>query len=183
MADDHPGIAVASGRTTAGGLASFDWQVGARMQRQRMRLGMSRAQLASQLGQAEEDIESYERGWCRVDATGLRAIATLLDVDMTFFYGQRPAHSDALAPGAGSSRCGAEPSLLTSRVGLCPDPSPAIEQAAAFVAALETVRAFCRQADSGVREKVVAAIMEIPPGEAARRGMEAVRLAPPDWTL
>ena len=64
----------------------IDIHVGSRFRFRRMLLGMSQEKLGERLGLTFQQVQKYEKGVNRVGAARLQAIATALDVPVTFFY-------------------------------------------------------------------------------------------------
>ena len=63
-----------------------DRHVGRRVQEKRLDLGLTQTALAKAVGVSFQQVQKYEKGVNRVGAARLQAIATALDVPVTFFY-------------------------------------------------------------------------------------------------
>ena len=64
----------------------IDFQVGARLRGRRKQLEMTQAHLGGALGITFQQIQKYERGANRVSASTLYEIATILEVDIGYFF-------------------------------------------------------------------------------------------------
>ncbi|HEX2553111.1 MAG TPA: helix-turn-helix domain-containing protein [Microvirga sp.] len=77
----------------------IDKHVGSRIRMRRALLGMTQQRLADSLHLTFQQVQKYEKGTNRVSASRLQQIATLLGVEVGFFYegaGQVPGGSSAL---------------------------------------------------------------------------------------
>ena len=77
----------------------IDKHVGSRIRMRRALLGMTQQRLADSLSLTFQQVQKYEKGTNRVSASRLQQIATLLGVEVGFFYegvGQVPGGSSAL---------------------------------------------------------------------------------------
>ena len=74
-----------NGQQVAQHISSNDAQIGHRIRRQRLLIGLSQARMAAALGISEQLLESYEAGSTWIDLTSLMEIADLLCVDINFF--------------------------------------------------------------------------------------------------
>jgi transcriptional regulator with XRE-family HTH domain len=91
------------GQHVAHPISSHDAQVGHRIRRQRLLMGLSQARMASALGISEELLESYEAGRTWVDLVSLMEIADVLGVDINFFnHGPSGRGGSASASHSGS---------------------------------------------------------------------------------
>lgn len=63
-----------------------DIELGHRIRLRRVEQKMSQAELGEALGVSFQQVQKYEKGVNRVGAARLQAIATALDVPVTFFY-------------------------------------------------------------------------------------------------
>jgi len=63
----------------------IDQQVGARLRMQRMLVGMSQEKLGDALGVTFQQIQKYEKGSNRISASTLKQIASVLNVQPSFF--------------------------------------------------------------------------------------------------
>ncbi len=77
-----------------------DRQVGERIRRRRILLGLTQDQLADALGISYQQIQKYETGANRVSAGRLAQIADVLEVQPGWFFGS----AERAEAGAGSSR-------------------------------------------------------------------------------
>ncbi|MCB1420019.1 MAG: helix-turn-helix transcriptional regulator [Notoacmeibacter sp.] len=76
----------------------IDIHVGSRVRLRRNMLGMSQEKLGEALGITFQQIQKYEKGTNRVGASRLQAIASVLQVPVSFFFEDAPGH-DAVAAG------------------------------------------------------------------------------------
>lgn len=67
-----------------------DIHVGSRIRMRRNILGMSQEKLGEHLGITFQQIQKYEKGTNRVGASRLQAIASILDVPVSFFFADAP---------------------------------------------------------------------------------------------
>jgi len=67
-----------------------DIHVGSRIRLRRNILGMSQEKLGEHLGITFQQIQKYEKGTNRVGASRLQAIASILDVPVSFFFADAP---------------------------------------------------------------------------------------------
>jgi len=79
---------------------TVDRQVGERMRRRRILLGLTQDQLADALGISYQQIQKYETGANRVSAGRLAQIAEVLEVQPGWFFGA----AEKVESPAGSSR-------------------------------------------------------------------------------
>lgn len=68
----------------------IDVHVGSRIRFRRNMLGMSQEKLGESLGITFQQIQKYEKGTNRVGASRLQAIASILDVPVSFFFEDAP---------------------------------------------------------------------------------------------
>jgi transcriptional regulator with XRE-family HTH domain len=103
-------------RTTARGPDYRDAEVGRRIRAQRLSKGLSQTDLGRRLGVSFQQVQKYEKGFNRVGAGRLQAIAEVLEVPITFFYAAetteplpagQAAHGDAESPFGCLSTAGA----------------------------------------------------------------------------
>ncbi|MBO3761432.1 helix-turn-helix transcriptional regulator [Ciceribacter sp. L1K23] len=66
----------------------IDAYVGARIRLRRSMLGLSQERLANQLDITFQQVQKYEKGANRVGASRLQAIATILQVPVSYFFEQ-----------------------------------------------------------------------------------------------
>jgi len=66
----------------------MDKQVGKRVRVRRLELGMSQSKLAGQLGLSFQQLQKYESGANRIGAARLKRLSELLDVPLTYFFGE-----------------------------------------------------------------------------------------------
>ena len=64
----------------------IDVHVGSRVRLRRNMLGMSQEKLGEALGITFQQIQKYEKGANRVGASRLQAIATVMNVPVSFFF-------------------------------------------------------------------------------------------------
>jgi transcriptional regulator with XRE-family HTH domain len=72
-----------------------DIHVGSRIRMRRNMLGMSQEKLGEHLGITFQQIQKYEKGTNRVGASRLQAIASILDVPVSFFFAEAPGAETA----------------------------------------------------------------------------------------
>ena len=65
----------------------IDLDVGRRIRVRRIQLGLSQTYVADKLGITFQQVQKYEKGANRVSASRLQNIAELLDVPVSFFFG------------------------------------------------------------------------------------------------
>ena len=68
----------------------IDIHVGSRIRLRRNMLGMSQEKLGENLGITFQQIQKYEKGTNRVGASRLQAIASILNVPVSFFFEDAP---------------------------------------------------------------------------------------------
>jgi transcriptional regulator with XRE-family HTH domain len=73
-----------------------DIHVGSRIRMRRNMLGMSQERLGENLGITFQQIQKYEKGTNRVGASRLQAIASILDVPVSFFFADAPGSESTL---------------------------------------------------------------------------------------
>src|SRR5262249_2635808 len=74
-------------------------EVGRRIRAQRLSKGLSQTDLGRKLGVSFQQVQKYEKGFNRVGAGRLQAIAEILEVPITFFYaneGGAPSSQNAV---------------------------------------------------------------------------------------
>ena len=77
----------------------IDVHVGSRIRLRRNMLGMSQEKLGESLGITFQQIQKYEKGTNRVGASRLQAIASILDVPVSFFFEDAPGGQSGPAGG------------------------------------------------------------------------------------
>jgi transcriptional regulator with XRE-family HTH domain len=108
---------------------SVDVAVGSRVRFRRKQLGLSQGRLGEKLGITFQQIQKYEKGTNRVGASRLQAMASVLDVPVSYFFPD---------PGTPLDKSDAVTALLDSR------------------GAIEMLTAFTRIEDPGVRKAILA---------------------------
>ena len=68
----------------------IDIHVGSRIRLRRTMLGMSQEKLGESLGITFQQIQKYEKGTNRVGASRLQAIASILEVPVSYFFEDAP---------------------------------------------------------------------------------------------
>lgn len=114
----------------------IDVHVGGRIRLRRNMLGMSQERLGESLGITFQQVQKYEKGTNRVGASRLQAIASILEVPVSFFFED--------APGGTAPEGLAEDSSTTYVVD--------------FLSSTEGIRlnrAFVRISDPKVRTKII----------------------------
>jgi len=125
-----------------------DVHVGSRIRLRRNMLGMSQEKLGENLGITFQQIQKYEKGTNRVGASRLQAIASILEVPVSFFF------DDAPGQGADAAKGFAEENSTTYVVD--------------FLSSSEGIqlnRAFARITDPKVRRKIIDLIKTLAPAE------------------
>jgi transcriptional regulator with XRE-family HTH domain len=74
------------GRTASGKPNPIDVHVGGRLRERRTLLGMSQTALAEAIGLTFQQVQKYESGANRMGASRLFEMATVLDVDIEYFF-------------------------------------------------------------------------------------------------
>lgn len=77
----------------------IDKHVGSRVRMRRMMIGMSQERLGEALGLTFQQVQKYEKGTNRIGASRLHQIASILGVQIEFFYEGAPQLEGALAVG------------------------------------------------------------------------------------
>lgn len=77
----------------------IDVHVGSRIRLRRNMLGISQEKLGENLGITFQQVQKYEKGTNRVGASRLQAIASILEVPVSFFFEDAPGQSGE--PGKG----------------------------------------------------------------------------------
>jgi transcriptional regulator with XRE-family HTH domain len=116
----------------------IDVHVGSRVRLRRNMLGMSQEKLGEALGITFQQIQKYEKGANRVGASRLQAIATTLNVPVSFFFEDAPGESGEVIRGLNEESSTAYVvDFLNSSEGL------------------QLNRAFVKIADPKVRRKII----------------------------
>ena len=116
----------------------IDVHVGSRVRLRRNMLGMSQEKLGEALGITFQQIQKYEKGANRVGASRLQAIATVLNVPVSFFFEDAPGENGQVIRGLSEESSTAYVvDFLNSSEGL------------------QLNRAFVKIADPKVRRKIV----------------------------
>ncbi len=116
----------------------IDVHVGSRVRLRRNMLGMSQEKLGEALGITFQQIQKYEKGANRVGASRLQAIATVLNVPVSFFFEDAPGESGEVIRGLSEESSTAYVvDFLNSAEGL------------------QLNRAFVKIADPKVRRKII----------------------------
>ncbi len=119
----------------------MDVHVGARVRLRRMLLGMSQEKLGEHLGLTFQQVQKYEKGVNRIDASRLFDLARVLGVPIQFFYDEAPV-------GAHSSR--------SESIGFAEQPGETyVVEFLGTREGLELNKAFARIADQRVRRSIV----------------------------
>ena len=114
----------------------IDVHVGGRIRLRRNMLGMSQEKLGEHLGITFQQIQKYEKGTNRVGASRLQAIASILEVPVSFFFED--------APGSSAQEGLAEASQTTYVVDFL-----------SSTEGLQLNRSFVRIGDPKVRRKII----------------------------
>lgn len=119
---------------------AVDTHVGGRIRSRRVEQGLSQEQLAGRLGLTSQQVQKYETGANRVDASRLFDLARVLDVQVNYFF-------EAITP---------PDELMPGELAQLPPDSPTMP-ATDFTLkreTLELVRAFKSIADPATRQQV-----------------------------
>ena len=102
-------------------LTAVDAAIGARLRLRRSMLGLSQTSLAAKLGLTFQMIQRYEHASCRVSASMLYTMSTILDVPISFFFDGVPLAAGAQTdvPDLASTRDGRIVATMFPRI---PDP-------------------------------------------------------------
>ena len=77
----------------------IDVHVGSRIRMRRLLLGMNQETLANALGLTFQQVQKYEGGANRVSASRLSAMAEILGVPISYFFGNLQQEDAELSPG------------------------------------------------------------------------------------
>jgi transcriptional regulator with XRE-family HTH domain len=94
---EEPGPAPKYGRGT-GVPNPIDVHVGGRIRMRRLLLGMNQETLANALGLTFQQVQKYEGGANRVSASRLSAMADILSVPISYFFGDLRADDAEISP-------------------------------------------------------------------------------------
>lgn len=114
----------------------IDVHVGSRIRLRRNMLGMSQEKLGEHLGITFQQVQKYEKGTNRVGASRLQAIASILEVPVSFLFEG--------APGAPAAEGLSEESSTTYIVDFL-----------SSTEGLQLNRAFARISDPAVRRRII----------------------------
>jgi len=118
----------------------IDVYVGKRIRLQRNLKNMTQQQLGRLLGVTFQQIQKYERGANRVGASRLQAIATILEVPVSFFFSDPEENTAFAAAGQG----------FAEEAGPLPEATHCSPQEG-----VQLIRAFSRIEDPQVRKKII----------------------------
>ncbi|WP_372423952.1 helix-turn-helix domain-containing protein [Salinarimonas chemoclinalis] len=119
----------------------IDKHVGSRVRMRRMMVGMSQEKLGEALGLTFQQVQKYEKGTNRIGASRLHQIASILGVQVEFFYEGAP-QLEGSPPAVGD--------------GLSEPPTPAyVSDFLSTSDGLHLMRAFVRVRDPKVRKRIV----------------------------
>lgn len=117
----------------------IDKHVGSRVRMRRMMIGMSQEKLGEALGLTFQQVQKYEKGTNRIGASRLHQIASVLGVQVEFFYEGAPQLEGA-----------------PTGDGLQEPPTPAyVSDFLSTSDGLHLMRAFVRVKDPKVRKRIV----------------------------
>lgn len=117
----------------------IDKHVGSRVRMRRMMIGMSQERLGEALGLTFQQVQKYEKGTNRIGASRLHQIASILGVQVEFFYEGAPQLEGA-----------------SGDAGLAEPPTPAyVSDFLSTADGLHLMRAFVRVRDPKVRKRIV----------------------------
>ena len=94
---EEPNSAPKYGRGT-GVPNPIDVHVGGRIRMRRLLLGMNQETLANALGLTFQQVQKYEGGANRVSASRLSAMAEILGVPISYFFGDLRADDESVSP-------------------------------------------------------------------------------------
>src|SRR5258708_23755034 len=83
-----------------------DVHVGARMRQRRTLLGMSQSKVGDAVALTFQQIQKYERGSNRIGSSRLFEFPKVLDVPVSYFFGEMPSNALAGRPMSGLGRQG-----------------------------------------------------------------------------
>jgi transcriptional regulator with XRE-family HTH domain len=90
-----------SGRMASKGFPNpIDVHVGTRIRLRRTLLGISQERLAEAIGLSFQQVQKYEKGANRVGSSRLYDLARILDVPLSYFFGEMSAGVSAQTPSA-----------------------------------------------------------------------------------
>lgn len=115
----------------------IDVHVGGRIRLRRNMLGMSQEKLGENLGITFQQIQKYEKGTNRVGASRLQAIASILNVPVSFFFEDVPGREGVEATGLAEDSTTYVVDFLNSAEGI------------------QLNRAFARISEPKVRRKII----------------------------
>ncbi|WP_029032867.1 helix-turn-helix domain-containing protein [Salinarimonas rosea] len=131
----------------------IDKHVGSRVRMRRMMVGMSQEKLGEALGLTFQQVQKYEKGTNRIGASRLHQIASILGVQVEFFYEGAPQIEGAPPP-VGD--------------GLSEPPTPAyVSDFLSTSDGLHLMRAFVRVRDAKVRKRIVDLVEALAGGDDA----------------
>ena len=120
----------------------IDQHVGSRVRMRRAILGMTQEKLGLALGLTFQQVQKYEKGTNRIGASGLQAIAKVLDVPPSYFFEGASEILGDLSGFADGSRTFV-PDLVTTAEGL------------------QLNRAFAKITDAKIRKRLVDLVVQI----------------------
>lgn len=121
----------------------IDIHVGQRIRQRRILLGFSQQKLADAIGLTFQQIQKYERGTNRCGASRLWDLADVLNVEITYFFGDMPPEIS-----------GSSPRLRAGVDGHIPEDPDIPNDTLARREILELARYYNRIKDKRVRRKV-----------------------------
>ncbi len=114
-----------------------DVHVGSRIRMRRNILGMSQERLGDKLGITFQQIQKYEKGTNRVGASRLQAIASILEVPVSYFFESAPGRDLGDAGQADGKSTAYVADFINSSEGL------------------QLNRAFARVSDPKIRRRII----------------------------
>jgi transcriptional regulator with XRE-family HTH domain len=124
---------------------NVDVHVGARMRQRRSLLGMSQTKVGEAVGLTFQQIQKYERGSNRIGSSRLYEFAKVLDVPVSYFFGEMPSNALAGRPMSGSGR---------KRFGEAGTPFEQEKDPLIKRETLELVRAYYKIREGRVRKRI-----------------------------
>jgi transcriptional regulator with XRE-family HTH domain len=91
-----------SAQESESGIGPIDVHVGSRIYARRRLLQLSQKEMAERLGITFQQVQKYEKGVNRIGAGRLYSIATILGVDIDYFYGDVESDSFTMTPEYGN---------------------------------------------------------------------------------
>lgn len=101
-ADLNASLGVDLNQESESGIGPIDVHVGSRIYARRRLLQLSQKEMAERLGITFQQVQKYEKGVNRIGAGRLYSIASILGVDIDYFYGDVESDAFAMTPEYGN---------------------------------------------------------------------------------